>query len=218
MFETRILLAAYHISTTALGPGNRAGIWVQGCPFNCKGCIAPEWTLPGGQEWLPSSLAEKILDQNDLDGVTISGGEPMQQSKGLIELIRILRKVKPNLNVICFSGYRHKELVIRPPTPDVPDFLKEIDLLIDGPYIESLNDGVGLRGSQNQELHYLTDKLIGCKIETFPRKIEVIIQDGHAFIIGIPPLSFSSAWENVSLSLSSTNQVFDINSEIQGVD
>ena len=66
--------------------------------------------------------------------------------------------------------------------------MHHIDLLIDGPYIEELNDGKGLRGSSNQRLHFLTNKLLPFKehLEKGGRNNEVILESNGMHIVGIP--------------------------------
>ena len=199
MTTSLLHLAAFQIGTHALGPGFRAGVWAQGCPFHCRGCIAPEWILPGGEAVQVSDLAERIAADERLEGLTLSGGEPMQQAGALAELVRQVKHNRPELNVICFTGYRYEELLSRPPNAGVAELLAQVDLLIDGPFIEAQNDDLGLRGSANQVFHYLTDRLKGQGLESSPRRVEVSLRDGQAFIIGVPPKGFRAAWEQAML-------------------
>jgi len=194
-------LAAKKIGTFSLGPGYRAVIWVQGCPFHCKGCISPEWIRPGGIETDIEEIARLIIEEPQIDGLTISGGEPMMQASPLYHLIKLLRESRTNLNVICFTGFRYQDLIKTPPSPMVINFLDEIDVLIDGPYIASKNDNNGLRGSSNQKIYYLSDKLIDFDFNLNPRKIEIDLYDGEAFIVGIPPKHFNPAWDQAMMSI-----------------
>ncbi len=73
-----------------------------------------------------------------------------------------------------------------PPSQEVPDFLSEIDLLVDGRYQAELNDDHGLRGSSNQKFHYLTNRLKHIDFEKYPRKVEIAINSGYVLIKGIP--------------------------------
>ena len=187
-------IAAYAACTQALGPGMRAVIWVQGCPFNCPGCIAPNW-IPSVPAL--SLTPEEILDKIDLrgiDGLTFSGGEPMQQAEGLARVVQLARK-KKDLNLICFTGYRYERLLSHPPTPGVAELLKEVDVLIDGPYIQSLNDSIGLRGSSNQRIIHLTSRLKNHDLESQNRRVEVRITDGELAFIGIPTPEIRAAVE-----------------------
>jgi len=196
-----LYLAALKLGTYSLGPGYRAAIWVQGCPFHCKGCISPEWIVPGGVLTDIEDIAHRILDEPAIDGLTISGGEPMMQTSPLYRLTRVLKRAKRDFNVICFTGYRIQDLMNKPPSPRVRNFLNEIDVLIDGPYIAAKNDNIGLRGSSNQTIHFLSDALKEHDFEHNPRKIEIDLLDGEAFIVGIPPRQLNPAWDQAMVSI-----------------
>ena len=178
--------------TRALGPGARAVVWVQGCPLNCPGCLAPAW-IP----FVPATLMtpHEILQSLDLDrivGLTFSGGEPMEQAAGLAAMARIARQ-KKDLDLICFTGYRYERLVRNPPNAGVAELLSEVDVLIDGPFIQSLNDSVGLRGSSNQRIIHLTSRLKEYDLETSTRNVEITVTDGELAFIGIPTPGILSA-------------------------
>lgn len=185
-------IAAVAARTGALGPGTRAVIWVQGCPLHCPGCLAPSW-IP----FVPAiSLSpHQIMEQLDLEpisGLTFSGGEPMEQAAGLAALARLARR-KKDLNLICFTGYRYERLLKNPPNSGVPALLDEIDVLIDGPFIQSRNDSVGLRGSSNQRIIHLTGRLKEYDLESSTRNLEVTVTDGELAFIGIPTPGILSA-------------------------
>jgi anaerobic ribonucleoside-triphosphate reductase activating protein len=201
MKSNQLFLAALKLGTHALGPGYRAVIWVQGCPFHCNGCISPEWIVPGGLLTDIDEIARRILDESDIEGITISGGEPMMQAYPLYKLLRILKKEKRDFNVICFTGYRFQDLKLKPPSRSVRNFLNEIDVLIDGPYVAAKNDNIGLRGSSNQTIHYLSEALKDHDFVNDSRKIEIDLYDGEAFIVGIPPRQLNPAWEQAMVSI-----------------
>jgi anaerobic ribonucleoside-triphosphate reductase activating protein len=185
-------IAAVAARTQALGPGMRAVVWVQGCPLNCRGCLAPEW-IP----FVPAmQLApDEILEQIDLDsitGLTFSGGEPMMQAGGLAALARLARQEK-DLDLICFTGYRYERLLKDPPNEGVHELLAEIDVLIDGPFIQALHDSIGLRGSSNQRIIHLTPRLKSHDLDSQTRKVEITIADGELEFIGIPTPQILSA-------------------------
>lgn len=141
---------------TVLGPGKRIGIWVAGCNKRCKGCANPElWD----KEAYPNMSIEdlkKVLEelynkaQGKIDGVTISGGEPFLQSEELEELVAFLRE--RTRDILVYSGYKYEEL-----KKDIHSaaVLKEITVLVDGEYVEAKNKGEVLRGSENQNIHFL---------------------------------------------------------------
>ena len=193
-------IASLASSTQALGPGLRAVVWVQGCPLDCRGCLAPDW-IP----FVPAMLMtpEQILARLDLDrisGMTFSGGEPMEQAAGLAGLIRLARQEK-DLDLICFTGYRYERLLNNPPNAGVSELLAEVDVLIDGPFLESLHDSIGLRGSSNQRVIHLTPRLGEYDLESSTRKVEITVTDGELAFIGIPTPEILSAMKRVNVEL-----------------
>jgi anaerobic ribonucleoside-triphosphate reductase activating protein len=181
-------LAAVQLGTRALGPGRRAVVWVQGCPFRCAGCVAPDW-IAREQAHLVSvaELARRILADPGIEGLTFSGGEPMLQAAALAELAGAVRSER-DVSVICFTGYTLRRLRDDPPgRPGVADLLAATDLLIDGRYVAARDDGVGLRGSSNQRLHHLTGRLAGhADLGTAPRRVEVYVAGDQALMVGVP--------------------------------
>jgi anaerobic ribonucleoside-triphosphate reductase activating protein len=177
-------LAAFVPQTSVLGPGSRAGVWVQGCTFVCPGCIAPEWK-PQQVNQLTSvkELAERILAE-EVDGITLSGGEPFLQAPALAELMRLIREQR-EINCITFTGFTYSALKH---TPQAKVLLDQVDLLVDGSYVASRNPGVGMRGSDNQRFHFLTDRLADCgfPFETAPRGTELHFQGNDLLVVGIP--------------------------------
>ena len=107
-------------------------------------------------------------------------------------LARLARQ-KKDLDLICFSGYRYEQLLKSPPNPGVFELLAEVDVLIDGPYINALNNSVGLRGSSNQRVIHLTRRLKDHAFESQHRHVEVIITEGEIMFIGIPTPAINSA-------------------------
>lgn len=174
-------------STTALGPGRRFVIWLQGCKRRCYGCASPEFQpLDGGTRISVDQLLDKIVESTDIDGLTVSGGEPMLQKEALSSLLHKVREKRPDLSVILFTGYLLEDF-----QSDVSrDVLDCIDLLIDGEYYHEQNDDMGLRGSANQRLHFLTSRLTSHKeeLETGKRKYDMHLHgDNEIWTIGIAP-------------------------------
>lgn len=188
-------------ATRALGPGLRAVVWVQGCCFHCPGCISPEW-IPKRISRLvsPEELVEELLVHSKVTGLTFSGGEPMLQAAGLAALARLARR-KRDLSIICYTGFTMEALLAHPPGPGVEELLNEIDVLIDGPYVEALNDNQGLRGSANQRVHYLSDRLRGIDLSNGPRYVEMFIRGEEILLVGIPPAGTLKAFEQAIASL-----------------
>jgi anaerobic ribonucleoside-triphosphate reductase activating protein len=131
------------------GKGLRTVIFFQGCPDHCEGCHnAKLLPFEGGKSYTPEMLAREILAKMTPihKGVTFSGGDPLAQSEELLQVIKILRKEKPNLNIWTYTGYLFEEVKSYP-------VLKEIDVLVDGPFILSKRDiSLPFRGSANQRI------------------------------------------------------------------
>ena len=141
-----------------LGPGNRIGIWVCGCHRACPGCSNPElWNERPEYEVSIEQLMElinRINSTHPIDGFTITGGEPMNQVEDLSELVDRISIISED--ILVYSGYRLDELKNRDSTTQ--RILAKIAVLIDGEYIADKNDDSRLRGSSNQEIHFLNPK------------------------------------------------------------
>lgn len=201
MKANQLNVAATCPATHALGPGLRAVVWVQGCAFNCPGCIAPDWIpIQPASLVSPAHLASYLLMNPAITGLTLSGGEPMLQAEGLARLIHEARQIR-DVDIICFTGFQLEQLRKSPPGPGVNDLLNGIDVLIDGPYINRLNDDRGMRGSRNQRIHYLTDRLLAQDLDSQPRNTEIMVQEGNVFLVGVPTRSildgFAQAMQRV---------------------
>jgi len=193
-------IAAIDLADELLGPGLRGVVWVQGCPFDCAGCVAPSWIpFTPARSWTPAALAAALV-RPGVTGLTFSGGEPMAQAGGLAATIRAARAActaPAGLSLVCFTGYRLERLRADPPSPGVADLLAEVDVLIDGLYVARRNDGRGLRGSTNQRIHHLTGRLrpSGYDFERRARTAEVRIYADRLRLVGIPPAGLLDALE-----------------------
>jgi len=201
---------------TTLGPGNRAVIWTQGCPFRCDGCISPEsLDSEGGEEVSIDTLVSWVLEQSNIEGITISGGEPFQQARQLAQLIDRL-KAQRDLGVVCYTGYTMDHLVAEG-TPAQKDLLKRVDLLIDGPYIRTLHADLWLRGSANQRLLTLTDRYtdLVAEVQSAGDKgcgLEVLIApDGKVCVAGVP--TEPDFRDNLNSALQDTDSIIDTKQE-----
>ena len=171
-----------------MGPYNRFALWTQGCPFSCAGCMTPDsQSFEGGQDISVETIAELILNIQDIEGITITGGEPFAQSEPIVRLLKILKKQK-DFGVIVYSGYTMKQLNQKN-SHIIKEFLNLIDTLIDGKYIEMLNDGKSARGSSNQQICQLTsryDKIYNTYCKENSRNIELHLQKEQIMVVGIP--------------------------------
>lgn len=174
-------------SATSLGPGHRFVVWVQGCERRCPGCSSPELqSLFGGRKVTVSSLAEEIIETTGIDGITISGGEPLLQWRPLTSLLEKVKSRRSGISVIVFTGYKKEDI-----SSDITSRLfPYVDLLIDGEYIRERNDNKGLRGSNNQNFHFLSNALTGYRdiLLNGERKREShLIGPEEVLTIGIAP-------------------------------
>ena len=139
-----------------LGPGKRIGLWLCGCSRACKGCSNPElWVRKPEYEVTPQevlSMIQRVAESHVVDGFTISGGEPMDQAEDLAVFIRMIETISQD--ILIYSGYRIEELRERK-DPATEEILNQTAVLIDGAYVEELNDDSVLRGSSNQRVHVL---------------------------------------------------------------
>ena len=141
----------------ANGPGERAVVWVQGCPRYCLGCFNPNTQAFVTKELVRvDDLESRILAIKEIDGVTFSGGEPFAQAGVLAELAKRLRR--RGLTVCCYTGYTLKEIKAGN-REDWNALLEQIDLLIDGPFIQSERCHEPYRGSANQKIHFFSERI-----------------------------------------------------------
>jgi anaerobic ribonucleoside-triphosphate reductase activating protein len=169
-------LAAFLLSSRANGPGERAVIWVQGCPRcpPCPGCCNPQMQDPAApaERVAVEELERRVAGVPGLAGVTLSGGEPFHQAGPLAELARRLRA--RGLSVVAFSGYAREELESGR-GGDWLSLLAETDLLVDGPFRRDLPAGGPLRSSANQRLHLLSGRIRSAAVEHLPAEVEVLL-------------------------------------------
>ena len=135
------------------GEGIRAVIWTQGCPHHCPSCQNPDtWDYNGGFLYDVEDLKKEINALDDEVGVTFSGGDPFEQAEACANLAKYIHSIK--LNVWCYTGYTYEQLLKKAEKDhNVMDFLKEIDILVDGPFVLKLKSfETKFRGSKNQRL------------------------------------------------------------------
>lgn len=151
MAELRVL--NIYPETISDGWGIRYAIYFAGCAHRCAGCHNPQsWDVCGGTE-LDEVLRERIfadiLANPLLDGVTLSGGDPLLNAPAMLEFLKLL-KARTNMNVWCYTGYVY-ELLLEDPARK--KCLKYIDVLIDGRFEQKLFDPrLSFRGSSNQRI------------------------------------------------------------------
>lgn len=137
---------SYEENEHLFGPGKRLLLFLQGCSIHCKGCINQHlWEFGVGKD----ITSEEVLKlANDVEGITLHGGEPLDQSEGVLEIIKLFKA--NNKTVILFTGYKYKELNKK----SQREAWKLSDLVVSGRYIEEKrNIYLQFRGSTNQRVY-----------------------------------------------------------------
>ncbi len=142
------------------GQGVCVSFWTQGCPHQCKGCHNPEtWDFYGGNE-VPIDIKGQIIKSICANGITrnfsVLGGEPLcPENLELVEnIIAGVRTAFPHIKIFLWTGYTLEKLK-KQNNNYINNILSYIDVLIDGPFIESKKDlTLKLRGSTNQRILY----------------------------------------------------------------
>ncbi|HEY5945552.1 MAG TPA: 4Fe-4S single cluster domain-containing protein, partial [Kofleriaceae bacterium] len=138
----------------ANGPGARFVVWLQGCTLGCPGCFNPTThDAAGGTDTTVAAIAQQLADTPGIEGISLSGGEPLQQPQAAAALLDAARAL--GLSTLAFSGYTVDEIRALPLGPAVLD---RLDVLIDGRYVAAQRLATGLRGSANQRIQLLTSR------------------------------------------------------------
>lgn len=136
----------------ANGPGIRCTFFVTGCSLNCKNCFNKEYQDSNfGDKWTDTQTNQVInyLNQEEIDGLTILGGEPFESCDDLIEIVGKIRE-NTNKSIWIFSGYTYEILSQK---QNCKKLLDMCDVLVDGRFVEELKDlRLKFRGSSNQRL------------------------------------------------------------------
>jgi anaerobic ribonucleoside-triphosphate reductase activating protein len=134
------------------GPGERFTIWVQGCSIHCDGCSNKDtWPIDEGEEVTVKSLVKKVL-ASDCPGVTITGGEPLDQLEAILELSRGIFSFK---DIFLCSGYEFETI-----RSDLQkkQILTTVDMICSGPFDKNQVCKSEWKGSKNQEVIYITKR------------------------------------------------------------
>ena len=179
---------------TTLGYGKRAALWVKGCSIRCPACASKDlWSDEGGIEIEELALAERVADivvENQLDGLTITGGEPSDQLKSVVAFIRGFRKMLDvcaagkgvDVDILVFTGRDICEIEER-----FPEIMSGADALVCGPYLPDRPSEDWLLGSANQEMVLVSDlafERYGAP-EKKGKTIQFTVRDGDIVFAGI---------------------------------
>lgn len=181
-----------HYPVTVLGYGKRIGLWLQGCSLSCPGCCSQDtWDQDGGAAIDVAELLGWCRDSSggDLDGVTISGGEPFEQADALAELLSGLRtwaqRLDREVDLLCYSGLPLWRL-----QANYASILALLDAIIPEPFVQTLPAAVW-RGSANQPLVALSDLgrhrySSGNVLDSAAKRLQIQVDENRIWMIGIP--------------------------------
>jgi anaerobic ribonucleoside-triphosphate reductase activating protein len=194
---TPLKIAATMVSTGVNGPGRRFVIWLQGCSIRCQGCFNPEfWDTRRGESLSVADLLARISSAPEVEGVTFTGGEPLEQAQALLPLAQAVQC--QGLSIFCYTGYVYEDILQGKP-PYAQELLRWVDILVDGPFQEEAQAPLLWRGSRNQQVHFLTDRYrhlaplaeaIGC------RQTEIQVGETDLNITGIFEKTFWQRLQN----------------------
>jgi anaerobic ribonucleoside-triphosphate reductase activating protein len=208
-------------SSSVNGPGNRAVLWFQGCSLGCKGCWNPEThAFNNKKDTSVGEIQDWIAGLKDVEGITFSGGEPMQQAPYLYVLVTWIREHRPDLTIGMYTGYSKKELEngtfkwksaedadwVRGSKQLWQEIKKHLDFAVVGRYVESMAcHDEPLRGSRNQEVLFYTTKYSEASLSQQTAEITVG-EDGLIQITGYPTVEFLDAMSKKPIPVSAAGK------------
>ena len=169
MYIDRIL---FPIET--LGPGKRIVVWTKGCSKHCNNCANPElWSSSGCRQTSVSDIAkiiENICKEDSVDGITFTGGDPLEQFNEMIELLVL---IKPLIaDILVYTGFTFDEIKVYFSEEELDKLESLTSVLIDGRYVDELNDSQsGLKGSTNQNIIFFASSV--------EEKYSLYVQEGR---------------------------------------
>ncbi len=164
------------------GPGLRFVLWTQGCSKGCKNCFNPEtWSFEKYKLLTPLEIFE-LIKNSSVSGVTITGGDPLEQPEELLELLILLESLNLSNGIILFTGFTideiNKDFLLR-------KSLGYIDVLIDGRFEKDQRISRGLRGSENQNIIYFSSKIKEEELN-IDQEVEVCLEGDIISVTGFP--------------------------------
>lgn len=170
--------------SAANGPGLRYVIWLQGCSLRCKGCFNPDTHVPGSEGVAVSDTVEGVLSTPGIEGVTLTGGEPLEQPDSVTTFVTSLRR-SSGLSIVVLTGYTRQEIM---ESPKMLRAARVCDVLVCGRYNLQQRLARGLRGSRNKEYWFLTDRYSEADFDRVPEAEFVIHLDGTITATGVDPI------------------------------
>jgi anaerobic ribonucleoside-triphosphate reductase activating protein len=157
-------------------------VWFQGCTLGCPGCFNPS-THGDGAVSDVGDVISQLRAARKIEGLTLSGGEPLQQPEAALALLDAARAL--GLSTLAFSGYTLDEIRALPLGDAV---LARLDVVIDGRYVAGERLATGLRGSANQRIQLLTSRYTLAEVEATPVAEIRIAKTGEVVLTGVNPL------------------------------
>jgi len=183
----RLRLHHFEPRSAANGPGLHFVLWLQGCPLGCPGCFNPQTHPAAGGAWKSiAELTALIRSVEGIEGITLSGGEPLEQAEALAGLLSHLR-AETNLSILLFSGYTWDEIE-RDPLKHRCAALA--DVVLAGRYDPNRRLAAGLRGSANKTVHFITQRYTQKDLDAVPDAEVWINATGEVISSGIDPLQW----------------------------
>ncbi|MER6916534.1 4Fe-4S single cluster domain-containing protein [Streptomyces sp. NPDC000594] len=154
-------ISATHFPVRTLGPGPRLGVWVQGCRLACPGCMSRHtWDPGGGGTRTVASLLRlwRAALARGAAGLTVSGGEPLEQPEGVAALLDGAAAVRDEaadrpVDLLLYTGYEDQEIAADPARAAA---VRSVDALITGRFRAAEPTDLVWRGSANQRLRPLS--------------------------------------------------------------
>lgn len=177
-------------SSSVNGPGNRAVIFVQGCSLGCPGCwnqdthpVLKDDDTRAGERIENHRLAEWVVNlKGTVEGVTLSGGEPLQQSHAVAGFCWRLKELWPEVSIGLFTGFSLEEVAGGVHWEKIKSHL---DFAVMGRYVRNIPSSKPLLSSSNQKVVFFTDRY--SQKDLAPQQMELqISESGLVEITGFP--------------------------------
>lgn len=177
-------------SSEIYGPGIRSVLWVQGCTLACEGCWNTQyWAANGGLTTTTKEILKQWKATQGLEGITLLGGEPLQQPEAVFHLIQGAKDL--GLSVFLYTGYKPEEF-----TSIMQSCFNMSDIVVTGRYVHSLrNTNLRWRGSINQVVHFPTPRYQALRLEE-QHEVEVhLSSEGELSVYGYATDEFLTSIE-----------------------
>lgn len=194
--EPKSSIYVFHtgVAESILGPGMRLVIWTSGCPFDCNGCIEPRLhSLDAGQRWMVEDYVDRIIAHvNSLKRITLSGGEPLYQAASVLAMIGL---IPVDTEIMLYTGY---DLDIA--TKQFQYLISRVDLLVAGPYVDTMSGNYLWRGSSNQSITSPSGKYGKDQLDSWLNAqsagLKIYNRNNELFIYGVPPKGILEKFES----------------------